>query len=94
MAREKAIFTPVQIKNLRNKGGWTQERFAARIGATFGSVSRWENGRTKPSRMACDHIRRVIQEDFREWRNILNEIESGSGTVDKPSGEEQAQEGV
>lgn len=40
------------IKELRDRLGLTQEQFAARIGVTFSTVNRWENGHAKPSKLA------------------------------------------
>lgn len=45
-----------QIKEIRNRLGLTQEKFAARLGVTFPTVNRWENGRTKPSPLAQKQI--------------------------------------
>jgi len=36
------------VRELRKRLGLTQEKFAARLGVTFPTVNRWENGRTKP----------------------------------------------
>lgn len=40
------------VKVLRRRLGLTQEQFAHRLGVTFASVNRWENGQVKPSPMA------------------------------------------
>lgn len=40
------------VKALRQRLGLTQEQFAHRLGVTFASVNRWENGQVKPSPMA------------------------------------------
>jgi len=32
--------------------GMTQEELAQKLGVTFTSVNRWENGQTKPSKLA------------------------------------------
>ncbi len=47
---------PNLIKKLRNKLGLTQEQFAAKIGVTFSTVNRWENGKGKPSPLAIRQI--------------------------------------
>ena len=36
------------IRSYRKKNGLTQEEFAERLGVTYQSVSRWENGATYP----------------------------------------------
>ena len=41
-----------EIRTLRKGLGLTQEEFAHEIGVTFATVNRWENGKSKPSRLA------------------------------------------
>ncbi|MGQ0536805.1 MAG: helicase-related protein [Methanobacteriota archaeon] len=50
-----------RIKRLRGKLGLTQERFAERMGVSFASVNRWENGQTRPSGLAWQRILRAEQ---------------------------------
>lgn len=45
-----------RIKDLRQKLELTQEQFAARIGVTFSTVNRWENGKGRPSPLALRQI--------------------------------------
>jgi transcriptional regulator with XRE-family HTH domain len=40
------------IRKLRTALGLTQEQFAAKIGVTFSTINRWENGKGKPSPLA------------------------------------------
>jgi DNA-binding transcriptional regulator YiaG len=40
------------IKKLRKRLALTQEEFAHEIGVTFATVNRWENAKSKPSRLA------------------------------------------
>ena len=47
------------IKDLRAKLGLTQEQFAAKVGVTFSTVNRWENGRGKPSPLAVRRIKEL-----------------------------------
>jgi DNA-binding XRE family transcriptional regulator len=49
-----------KLKEVRRKLGLTQEALAHRIGVSFTSVNRWENGQTNPSPLA----RRQIEELF------------------------------
>lgn len=44
------------VKKLRAKLGLTQEQFAAKVGVTWSTVNRWENGRGKPSPLAMRQI--------------------------------------
>jgi DNA-binding transcriptional regulator YiaG len=36
--------------------GLTQEKFAAKLGMTYPTINRWENGRAKPSPLALKLI--------------------------------------
>jgi DNA-binding transcriptional regulator YiaG len=40
------------VRGLRKRLGMSQERFAAEIGVTFSTVSRWENGHNVPSHLS------------------------------------------
>ena len=40
--------------------GLTQEKFAAKLGVTFPTINRWENGRTKPSPLALQRIKELL----------------------------------
>ena len=54
-----------RVKSVRERLGLTQVQFAARIGVSFATVNRWENGQTKPARLA--------------WRQVLDlEVELSS----------------
>ena len=44
--------TPSQILTIRQKLHMTQEEFANYIGITMSTISRWENGHSKPTRLA------------------------------------------
>lgn len=50
------------IKDLRAKRGLTQEQFAAKVGVTFSTVNRWENGRGKPSPLAMRRIEELKEQ--------------------------------
>ena len=41
-----------QLKALRQQYGWSQEDLARKLGVSFSTVNRWENGKAKPSRLA------------------------------------------
>jgi len=42
----------MEIKQLRERLGLTQEQLAHQLGVTVKTVNRWERGRSKPSPMA------------------------------------------
>ena len=47
-----------RIKSIRERLGLTQAQLAQRISVSFATVNRWENGQTKPARLA--------------WRQVVN----------------------
>lgn len=51
----------LQVRCLRHKLGLTQEQFAAKVGVTFPTVNRWENGKTKPSPLALERLRELMR---------------------------------
>lgn len=52
--------TTLDVRAIRAELGMTQEEFARALDTTTASVSRWENGRRKPSRMALRAIRDLM----------------------------------
>ncbi|MGB7324037.1 MAG: helix-turn-helix transcriptional regulator [Rubripirellula sp.] len=50
------------VKSLRDQLGLSQEKFAARLGVTFSSVNRWENGHRKPSPLAMKQVEAILLE--------------------------------
>ena len=58
---------PSRVKSIRERLDLTQVRFAERIGVSFATVNRWENGQTRPARLA--------------WRQILD-LEAGLAPAD------------
>jgi putative transcriptional regulator len=51
---------PQLVRELRKRTGLTQEKFAAKLGVTFPTINRWENGRAKPSPLAMQRIEDLI----------------------------------
>ena len=49
------------IRELRERTGLTQEKFAARLGVTFPTINRWENGRARPSPLAMQKIDELLR---------------------------------
>jgi DNA-binding transcriptional regulator YiaG len=50
---------PEEIKEIRESIGITQEKFASLLGTTVCTVNRWENGKTKPSRLYTIQIKEL-----------------------------------
>lgn len=53
-----------ELKKLRQQ----QEDLARNLGVSFATVNRWENGKTKPSRLVVEKIQVVVK---RKNRNVL-----------------------
>ena len=52
---------PLLVREIRDRTGLTQEKFAAKLGVTFPTVNRWENGRAKPSPLAMQRIEELLR---------------------------------
>jgi transcriptional regulator with XRE-family HTH domain len=49
------------IRKLRKRTGLTQEKFAAKLGVTYPTINRWENGRARPSPLAMQKIEELLR---------------------------------
>ena len=47
------VFTPSEIKSIRNSTGLTQNLFAKYMGVSVKTVEAWESGRNHPEGAAC-----------------------------------------
>ena len=52
---------PRLVRELRERTGLTQEKFAAKLGVTFPTINRWENGRARPSPLAIQRIEELLR---------------------------------
>lgn len=50
----------IRVRDFRLSMKLTQEEFAHCLGVTLCTVSRWETGKSKPSRLAMRQIQRLI----------------------------------
>jgi ERCC4-related helicase len=50
---------PDRIKRVRGRLGLTQQALAQRLGVSFATVNRWENGQTKPSQLSWNQLRQL-----------------------------------
>ncbi len=51
--------------------GLTQEELALTLGVTFPTVNRWENGHTKPSKLAMQQIEVLVEKLGEKGQKIL-----------------------
>ena len=58
------------IRETRQRLGLSQEKFARKLGVSFQSVNRWENGRTKPLPLALRQIKTLLDE-MEDSRDLL-----------------------
>jgi putative transcriptional regulator len=65
---------PQLIRTLRGRTGLTQEKFAAKLGVTFPTINRWENGRAKPSPLAMQKIEELLRSMGDLGSDLLIEI--------------------
>ena len=76
--RSKALNTqtyiPRLVRELRERTGLTQEKFAAKLGVTFPTINRWENGRAKPSPLAMQKIQELLHSMGENGADLLKLI--------------------
>lgn len=51
-----------RIKQFRARRGLTQQALAGRLGVSFATVNRWENGQAKPSQLSWNRLRQLEME--------------------------------
>jgi transcriptional regulator with XRE-family HTH domain len=59
------------IRDLRGRLGLTQEKFAAKLGVTFATINRWENGRSTPSPLAMKRLEELVRDLGDEASDLL-----------------------
>lgn len=65
-----------EIRAIRKSLKFTQERFAQKLGVSYATVNRWENGVSVASSLAIQSIKRLVEE--RQKRNEENPTNTGS----------------
>jgi putative transcriptional regulator len=68
------INIPRFVRELRKRTGLTQEKFAAKLGVTFPTINRWENGRARPSPLAMQKIEELLQEMGASGNDLLKRL--------------------
>jgi putative transcriptional regulator len=61
------------VQELRSRIGLTQEKFAARLGVTFPTINRWENGHARPSPLALKQIESLLREMGTQGTDLLED---------------------
>ena len=59
------------VRETRKRLKLSQAMFAARLGVSFQSVNRWENGRTKPLPIALKQIEHLLLEMGDSGKDLL-----------------------
>jgi transcriptional regulator with XRE-family HTH domain len=67
------------IRELRLLTGLTQEQFAAQLGVTHSSISRWERGCSKPSPLALQKVEGMLQQMGDRTQDLLVKYFSEQG---------------
>lgn len=78
------------VQELRGRVGLTQEKFAARLGVTFPTINRWENGHARPSPLALKQIENLLRELGDQGADLLQDYFSQKEAA--PSSEHAATE--
>jgi DNA-binding transcriptional regulator YiaG len=65
------------VRELRERTGLTQEKFAAKLGVTYPTINRWENGRAKPSPLALKQIEDLARHLGERGKDLLQGIFPG-----------------
>ncbi len=74
---------PRLVRELRERTGLTQEKFPAKLGFTFPTINRWENGRAKPSPLALKQVEDLLRRMGDRGSDLLD------NAIDVPEGERQ-----
>ena len=61
------------VRELRERTGLSQEKFAARLGVTFPTINRWENGKAKPSPLGLKQIEDLLKDLGKRGTDLLEE---------------------
>ncbi len=59
------------VRETRQRLNLSQGKFAAKLGVSFQSVNRWENGRTKPLPIALKQIEHLLHQMGEAGQDLL-----------------------
>lgn len=60
------------VKETRKRLGLTQTQWAKRLGVSYQSVNRWENGKTKPLPLALRQIKQELHKMGSQGEDLLD----------------------
>lgn len=63
---------PSLVKRVRSQLNFSQEELAREIGVSFATVNRWENGKTKPFKLARGHFDKFCKRKEKEGKLDLS----------------------
>ncbi len=81
MATTTRTMTGEEVKTLRLGLHMTQEDLAHELGVTVSTVNRWENGHTRPSRLATAGLDRIAAEKSGPLPPTLGGVRESHGRV-------------
>ena len=70
MVSTDRVGSPERVKILRNSLGLTQTELAERLGVTYVTISRWENGQARPNRLAIKALTSLVASSSRGTAEI------------------------
>lgn len=71
------------IKQIRNDLNMSQSEFAKRLGVSFATVNRWENGHSVPSKIAQTRLYEVCcEKNIPVYEMVLNKIQQAANNID------------
>ncbi len=59
------------VRETRQRLNLSQTKFAAKLGVSFQSINRWENGRTKPLPIALKQIEHLLHQMGEAGQDLL-----------------------
>jgi len=71
--KKKDIAVAEMVCEVRRRVGLSQEKFAAKLGVSFSSVSRWEHQRAMPSPLALERIRELVEKLGDRGQDLLEQ---------------------
>ena len=65
------------VREIRERTGFTPEKFEAKLGVTYPTINRWENASAKPSPLALKQIEDLLRGMGDRGQDLLQEFFAG-----------------